>query len=167
MKDRMLAVLIAFFAGGFGLHQFYLGNKSKGIWYLIFFWTLIPSFIAFIDMLILLFMTNREFNFRYNREYIEYGDPQYSSMMHDTTDQRQYMDRHFNSGHDDTDFYREPPFKEREFEQEMDIPEDALDLRPLEDGLDLDKLERLGKLRELGVLTEEEFQLQKEKLLNR
>lgn len=66
MKDKIAAVLLAFFLGGFGVHQFYLGQKKKGILYLIFFWTAIPAIIAFIDFILLLVMSDEEFNRKYN-----------------------------------------------------------------------------------------------------
>ncbi len=66
MKDKSIAVILAFFLGGLGIHQFYLGNNSRGILYLLFCWTLIPSIIGFIDGIILLTMSYEEFDLRYN-----------------------------------------------------------------------------------------------------
>lgn len=70
MKDKTVAAILAFFLGGFGIHQFYLGNNSKAILYLIFFWTIIPAIIAFIDGILLLTMSTAEFDQRYNAGYI-------------------------------------------------------------------------------------------------
>ncbi|MDM1548614.1 TM2 domain-containing protein [Empedobacter falsenii] len=66
MKNKIVAALLALFLGGIGVHQFYLGNNKKGIFYLLFFWTLIPSMIAFIDFIILLTMNEELFNNKYN-----------------------------------------------------------------------------------------------------
>jgi TM2 domain-containing membrane protein YozV len=66
MKSKTTATLLAFFLGGFGFHQFYLGNTKSGIFYLIFFWTLIPSFFALYDFFLFLFMSKDTFNMRYN-----------------------------------------------------------------------------------------------------
>lgn len=66
MKDKIVAALLAFFLGGFGVHQFYLEKTKKGILYLVFFWTFIPSIIAFIDFILLLVMSKEDFNKKYN-----------------------------------------------------------------------------------------------------
>jgi len=52
-KDATVAILLALFLGGFGAHHFYLGNKGAGLLYLLFFWTLIPSFVALIECFLL------------------------------------------------------------------------------------------------------------------
>jgi TM2 domain-containing membrane protein YozV len=69
MKNKLTAALLAFFLGGFGVHQFYLGKGSKGIMYLLFFWTFIPALIALIDFIILLTMSENDFNLKYNAVY--------------------------------------------------------------------------------------------------
>lgn len=66
MKNKTTATLLAFFLGGFGFHQFYLVNTKKGVFYLLFFWTLIPSFCALYDFFLFLFMRKDDFNMRYN-----------------------------------------------------------------------------------------------------
>lgn len=66
MKDRTTAIILALFLGGFGIHQFYLGNNTKGVLYLIFCWTLIPVFIAIIDIIILITTNDQSFNLMYN-----------------------------------------------------------------------------------------------------
>ena len=53
MKSRTTAALLAFFSGGLGIHKFYLGQSTAGIFYLLFCWTFIPSIIAFIEFIIL------------------------------------------------------------------------------------------------------------------
>ena len=50
--NKALYCILAFFFGGLGLHKFYAGKIGTGILYLIFCWTFIPAFIAFIDFLI-------------------------------------------------------------------------------------------------------------------
>lgn len=45
-KDRRTAALLALLLGGFGAHQFYLGNARAGVLTLLFCWTGIPSLIA-------------------------------------------------------------------------------------------------------------------------
>lgn len=65
-RSRVGAALFAFFLGGFGAHKFYLGKTGMGILYLIFCWTLITSFIAFIEFIMLLCMSDENFNRKYN-----------------------------------------------------------------------------------------------------
>lgn len=66
VKDKTVAVVLAFFVGGFGIHKFYLGNNVAGVLYLLFSWTLIPSVIAFFDFLGLLLMSEQVFQVQYN-----------------------------------------------------------------------------------------------------
>lgn len=39
--------LLAWFLGGIGVHKFYAGYTSRGVLYLLFCWTFIPSILAF------------------------------------------------------------------------------------------------------------------------
>lgn len=48
-KNPTTAVILALLLGGIGGHQFYLGHTALGILYLVFSWTFIPAFIAFIE----------------------------------------------------------------------------------------------------------------------
>ena len=66
MRNRTAAILICFFGGYFGVHKFYLGKNVQGILYLIFSWTCIPALISFFEFLGLCFMSDREFDVRFN-----------------------------------------------------------------------------------------------------
>ncbi|MGL5058349.1 MAG: NINE protein [Microcoleus sp.] len=66
VKDKTVAVILAFFIGSFGGHKFYLGNNLAGVLYLLFSWTFIPSIIAFFDFIGLLFMSEQAFNAQFN-----------------------------------------------------------------------------------------------------
>lgn len=66
MKSKTTATVLCFFLGGFGIHRFYLGQTGLGLLYLIFFWTFIPAFIALIDFIVLLLMSEETFNQKYN-----------------------------------------------------------------------------------------------------
>ena len=50
--NKWVYVLLAFFLGGIGGHKFYAGKIGAGICYLLFCWTFIPAFIAFIEFII-------------------------------------------------------------------------------------------------------------------
>jgi TM2 domain-containing membrane protein YozV len=66
VKNKTTAGLLAIFLGGIGVHKFYLGRGGIGILYLLFCWTFIPAFVAFIDAIILFSMSESEFNVKYN-----------------------------------------------------------------------------------------------------
>jgi TM2 domain-containing membrane protein YozV len=69
-KDKTVATLLCFFLGGLGIHKFYLGQSGLGIIYLIFFWTLIPGIIAFFEFIILILMSEADFNRQYNSNLV-------------------------------------------------------------------------------------------------
>ena len=52
--NKLAYVLLALFLGGFGIHNFYAGKTGQGILFLLFFWTTIPAFVAFIQAIIAL-----------------------------------------------------------------------------------------------------------------
>lgn len=64
-KSRSLAVLLALFFGGVGIHKFYLNSPGWGFIYLIFCWTFIPLILALIEALNYLFMSDKTFQSRY------------------------------------------------------------------------------------------------------
>lgn len=66
MKNRIVAALLAIFTGIIGGHKFYLGRTGQGLLYLIFSFFLIPAVIGFIEGLILLGMSDEEFDAKYN-----------------------------------------------------------------------------------------------------
>jgi TM2 domain-containing membrane protein YozV len=66
MKSKTSAILLALFLGGFGAHKFYLGKKSQGVLYLLFFWTLIPGILGIIDLITLITKSDESFNAAYN-----------------------------------------------------------------------------------------------------
>ncbi|MFK6999721.1 TM2 domain-containing protein [Flavobacterium oreochromis] len=66
MKSKITAILLTLFLGGIGIHKFYLGQSFKGLLYLFFCWTFIPSILAFIDFTVLLLMSQNSFDIKYN-----------------------------------------------------------------------------------------------------
>lgn len=53
------------FLGSIGIHKFYLGRVGWGIVYLLFCWTFIPAIIGFIEGIVLLVMSENDFNKKY------------------------------------------------------------------------------------------------------
>jgi TM2 domain-containing membrane protein YozV len=66
MRNRVVAALLAFFLGGFGLHKFYLGEFFAGVVYLLLSWSFIPTVIAFFETIGLLLMSDQAFDAKYN-----------------------------------------------------------------------------------------------------
>jgi RNA polymerase subunit RPABC4/transcription elongation factor Spt4 len=64
-KSKIVAALLAFFLGGFGVHKFYLGQVGLGILYLLFCWTFIPAVIALIEGIVYLATSDRRFAEKY------------------------------------------------------------------------------------------------------
>ncbi len=63
-KSRMTAALLAFFLGGFGVHQFYLGRTGMGLLYL--FTGGVCGILALVDFIRFLVMSDAEFDLSYN-----------------------------------------------------------------------------------------------------
>ena len=68
-RNKIVAALLAFFLGVFGVHRFYLGRIGSGIAMLLLTCTLagllVTGIWAFVDTLRYLFMSDREFAARY------------------------------------------------------------------------------------------------------
>lgn len=52
--NKVVYCVLAFFLGGLGIHKFYAGRIGKGILYILFCWTCIPSIIALIEFIMAL-----------------------------------------------------------------------------------------------------------------
>lgn len=83
MKKRIYAILfsaLSLFFAGIGIQKFYLGQIKRGILYVLFFWTFIPYLLCIIDLLKFIFMSDEQFNFKYNKDYyneIDYREDYY------------------------------------------------------------------------------------------
>ena len=66
VKSKTVAGILALLLGGIGIHKFYLGQTGKGILYILFCWTYIPSILAFIEGLTILCGTDEKFMSKYN-----------------------------------------------------------------------------------------------------
>ena len=70
MKNKKLAILLAFTLGGLGVHRFYLGQKKLGWLYLGFCWTLVPLLVGLIDAICFCFMSYATFNRKYTLKHV-------------------------------------------------------------------------------------------------
>lgn len=65
IKNKIVAIILAIFLGGLGIHKFYLGQSGKGILYLIFCWTYIPGILAFIEGIMMACSNDENFQIKY------------------------------------------------------------------------------------------------------
>lgn len=145
MKDKNVAAILALFMGAIGVHKFYLGRIGAGILYLVFSLTFIPAVLGLIDFFVLALMDDDEFNRRYNGSNMLPGQgPVVVNML------PPHGGYHGNYG----------PYG--------GYPGGAQPAAGTRVGADELKaqLEKLNELRISGLLTEEEFQAQKKKLLD-
>jgi len=66
-RNKLTAALFALLLGGIGAHKFYLGKAGDGVVYLLFCWTGIPFIAGIIEGLVLLSMSESEFDQKYNQ----------------------------------------------------------------------------------------------------
>ncbi|WPC23728.1 TM2 domain-containing protein [Brachyspira hyodysenteriae] len=74
MRKRIKAIIcsaLSLILGGIGIQKFYLGQTKRGILYVLFCWTGIPYLLCIIDLIRFIFMSEKDFNLTYNKEYIE------------------------------------------------------------------------------------------------
>lgn len=50
-KDKIVAIILALFLGGLGIHNFYLGETKKGVLRLLLCWCGVGSILALIDLI--------------------------------------------------------------------------------------------------------------------
>ena len=77
MKKRAYAIVysaLSIMLGGIGIQKFYLGQTKRGVLHVLFFWTFIPTIICVIDLLKFTFMTEEEFDDKYNRIELTYNN---------------------------------------------------------------------------------------------
>jgi TM2 domain-containing membrane protein YozV len=177
MKDKNIAALLAFFLGSVGAHKFYLGQIGWGIVYLLFSWTLIPYFAAIIEFIMLALMDQDEFNRRFNGAYTlgsshpvvvnmlppaGYGPPGYPHHAGPHAGYPPAPHGYPHAGGPPGTLV--PPGYQSPYGPQGSYP------APQHAGAgakpDLaTQLDKLNELRIAGLLTEEEFKQQKEKLL--
>lgn len=66
MRNKVVAILLAFFLGWFGAHRFYLGQTFFAVLYLVFCWTFIPGLLSIFDFIGLLLTSDEDFDRRFN-----------------------------------------------------------------------------------------------------
>ncbi|MDN3450614.1 TM2 domain-containing protein [Planococcus sp. APC 3906] len=69
MKNKTVAGLLGIFLGDFGIHKFYLGKPGMGLLYLLFSWTAIPAVIGFIEGVMYLLSSEKDFQAKHGKPY--------------------------------------------------------------------------------------------------
>ncbi len=64
-KNRGMAILLALFLGGLGVHKFYLNRPGAGILYLLLCWTFIPLVVSILESIGYLLMSDEAFQNRF------------------------------------------------------------------------------------------------------
>lgn len=67
-KNKFVFVFLSYFTGMFGGHRFYLQQKVLAAFYILFWWTIIPTFIGIIEAVIYLIIPKKVFDKRYNSQ---------------------------------------------------------------------------------------------------
>lgn len=70
MKTKWNAAVLAIFFGWLWFHRFYLW-QWWGLLYIIFMVTLIPFFLSLIEWIYFIFISKKEFDVKYNFEYMK------------------------------------------------------------------------------------------------
>lgn len=89
MKDKNIAGILSLFLGWLGIHRFYLGQAGLGIVYLLLFWTPVIWILSLIDAIAFFSMDQENFDYKYNRQFIQ----QQGRQRRDTDFDRRDYDR--------------------------------------------------------------------------
>ncbi len=69
-RDKVVAGLLAIFLGNFGIHKWYLGERSACFVYMLFCWTFIPWIVAFFEAVQYFTMSQVSWNLAYNVDHV-------------------------------------------------------------------------------------------------
>lgn len=166
MKDKSTAAILALFMGTIGVHKFYLGRIGAGIAYLIFSFTFIPAILGVIDFFVLALMDQDEFNRRYNAPALQPGvvvnmlPPSAYPPPTGYPYPPPYPPPTVHPSH------AHPAAVHPPYMHSPQYPQQAAPSTPTRSMDELaQQLERLNELRIAGLLTDEEFNQQKARLL--
>jgi TM2 domain-containing membrane protein YozV len=64
--DKSILLPLTLFLGGLGIHKFYLCQKGQGLFYLLFFWTAIPTILSFFEFMVYMSASSEQLNKQYS-----------------------------------------------------------------------------------------------------
>ena len=70
-KSLLNTILLAYFLGGFGAHNFYINRTKKGIISVILCWTGIPAIFSLLDVMSLTKLNLEAANAKYSQKFID------------------------------------------------------------------------------------------------
>ena len=175
MKQKRIAAILAFFLGMFGAHRFYLGLRFFGI--VICTFTVLafiitaeegvplivaPAVFAFVESVLFAVMPREDFDEKYNSRYLS-DEP---TTQVQGTEAAPYQEWSYKRNTEAKKLKQELATEAAAFTAMPPLPEeDKLELKE-EPSLDLlDQIAHYGNLRDQGLLTEEEFEHLKKRLL--
>ena len=101
-RNKILAGVLALLLGNFGVHKWYLGERSACMVYFIFCWTFIPWILAFFEAIQYFTMSQVSWNLQYNVDHVlervppapeeEPGPPHEVFSMEITEDPEDFID---------------------------------------------------------------------------
>lgn len=147
MKDKTTAGVLSIMLGGFGVHKFYLGRMGAGIAYFLFSWTGIPFILGLIEGVSYLSMSPERFNAEYNPEF------HLSSL-------------YFARGLLPPAYPQQQQAQAPQAQSPQNIVVSVSNPNQGSNVSIADELRKLNELRVSGILTDEEFDAQKQKLLS-
>lgn len=152
-SDKTTAGLLALLVGGLGVHKFYLGKSGQGILYFVFCWTWIPAVLGVIEGILYLTMSQQEFDYKYNAGAMMLGyEPEYQAPRQ-PQQIAQSVTINLPEGYG--------PQGVAQGVSQSPAP------RQLPQGDDMvARLTKLNELRVAGLLSDQEFQQQKQRILN-
>lgn len=154
-KTKGSAAILALLFGGIGAHKFYLGQTGQGILYLLFAWTFVPLFIAFFEALRYALMNQADFDRQYNHRHLAHA-----SQPRQLPQQPQQMGQNITINlSDHAQGQRQP----QGHQQQSPSSQQHHDTGRVSVAAELKELK---ELQVAGVLTQEEFQAQKRRLLS-
>ena len=117
MKTRIKAIIcsaLSLLLGGIGIQKFYLGQAKRGLLYVLFFWTGIPYLLCIVDLLKFIFMSDKSFNLKYNKEYVNKElyedkiDEVYAHRFDNTVEaEYTYVDENVKKDESNNNFYKD------------------------------------------------------------
>lgn len=71
-QTKIVAALLALFAGSLGIHKFYLGRHRWGVIYILFCWSGVPSLIGGIEGILYLIWSEEKFKEKNGETFLEW-----------------------------------------------------------------------------------------------